>query len=745
MSESDDDVPLTTVIKRARSEGAEEGVRPRLKRAKLENTIQSSQNGNSSSSTKRSDDGSTNAHSGTSSSSGTSRNSRTDPPANGRDYAAARASSSAKLKAAKGRESATKRGRAQVKGEAAAFRGTKTEPVDDQNGERPGAAGDSDHGSDAQPWWDGNDGLKDNGVKWKTLIHNGVMFPPEYERHGVPLLYDGKPVDLTDRCEEVATFFAAKLETDYADKQTFRKNFFDDFRATLKGTPAYKVIKSLDKCDFQRIKAHLDRKRDEKKELSAAEKKQLREAEAAKAEKYKTAIVDDREETVGNFRVEPPALFLGRGEHPRMGKVKARIYPEDVTINIGKDAPVPEVPIPGHRWGSVVHDNTVTWLAGWKDSITGGRKYVFLSAGSQFKGMSDMQKFEKARMLGKNIESIRRDYTQGWSSKSKDVRQRSVAMYLIDKLALRVGNEKSEDEADTVGCCSLRVEHLRLIPPRTVEFDFLGKDSMRYHNEVEVEKQVFDNLGLFMRKKRPEQDVFHRLTVAGLNDYLKSLMPGLSAKVFRTYNASVTLDRLLANTTSRSSPTENVVFYNKQNKEVAILCNHQRSVPKTHEAQVGKLQARISDAEAWLTELRNAERKFRVAKKKGEALTSVTVTEMKPEKPVFTEGMNDKERAAERKRAAEAPRIPTTRSMNASQVSANVERCKQKVSKLKADMTVKEDLKTVALGTSKINYLDPRITVAWCKKHDVPIERIFASTLLVKFAWAMQTPSTFRF
>lgn len=25
----------------------------------------------------------------------------------------------------------------------------------------------------------------------------------------------------------------------------------------------------------------------------------------------------------------------------------------------------------------------------------------------------------------------------------------------------------------------------------------------------------------------------------------------------------------------------------------------------------------------------------------------------------------------------------------------------------------KEDLKTVALGTSKINYLDPRITVAW--------------------------------
>ena len=35
-----------------------------------------------------------------------------------------------------------------------------------------------------------------------------------------------------------------------------------------------------------------------------------------------------------------------------------------------------------------------------------------------------------------------------------------MATFFIDKLALRVGNEKGEDEADTVGCCSLRVEHV---------------------------------------------------------------------------------------------------------------------------------------------------------------------------------------------------------------------------------------------------------------------------------------------
>lgn len=39
---------------------------------------------------------------------------------------------------------------------------------------------------------------------------------------------------------------------------------------------------------------------------------------------------------VGNFRVEPPSLFRGRGEHPKMGKVKKRVYPRDITINIGE-------------------------------------------------------------------------------------------------------------------------------------------------------------------------------------------------------------------------------------------------------------------------------------------------------------------------------------------------------------------------------------------------------------------------
>merc|ERR1719253_2447217 len=97
---------------------------------------------------------------------------------------------------------------------------------------------------------------------------------------------------------------------------------------------------------------------------------------AAKAERdrleepFAFAVVDGRKEKLGNFRVEPPGLFRGRGEHPKMGTLKARIQPEDVTLNLSEDAEVPPVPDLGdgikHKWKEIMHVNTVTWLAKWK-------------------------------------------------------------------------------------------------------------------------------------------------------------------------------------------------------------------------------------------------------------------------------------------------------------------------------------------------------------------------------------------
>ena len=143
---------------------------------------------------------------------------------------------------------------------------------------------------------------------------------------------------------------------------------------------------------------YFEAQKEAKKALTSAEKKEIKAAKDKAEEKYTFCMWDGRKEKVGNFRIEPPGLFRGRGEHPKRGMLKRRVEPEQVTINIGKGAKVP-VPPAGRKWGEVKHDNTVTWLAMWKENINGNLKYVMLAANSSLKGMSDFKKFEKAREL----------------------------------------------------------------------------------------------------------------------------------------------------------------------------------------------------------------------------------------------------------------------------------------------------------------------------------------------------------
>ncbi|KAJ3678285.1 hypothetical protein LUZ60_002088 [Juncus effusus] len=553
------------------------------------------------------------------------------------------------------------------------------------------------------------------GKKWSTLVHNGVIFPPPYKSHGVKMLYDGKLVDLTEEQEEVATMFAVMMETDYAKKPKFIENFMHDWGKILGKNH---VIKKFELCDFTPIYEWHEREKEKKKQMTSEEKKALKEEKLKQEEKYMYALVDGVKEKVGNFRVEPPGLFRGRGEHPKMGKLKKRIRPSDITINIGKGAPIPECPIPGERWKEVKHDNTVTWLAFWNDPIsTKDIKYVFLAASSSLKGESDRQKYEKARLLKEYIHKIRENYTRDFNSKDSIRRQTAVATYLIDKLALRAGNDKDDDEADTVGCCTLKVENVVCVPPNKLQFDFLGKDSIRYFNTVEVELPVYKAIEDFRtsknrdgRRKKEGDDLFDMIDTTVLNTHLKSLMPNLTAKVFRTYNASITLDQILNKETEEGTVAEKIAVYQRANKEVAIICNHQRTVSKSHDSQMGRLNEKIDELKAEREELEE-----------------------------------DLSRAKKGKSPLKDKDGKTKRNLSPESIEKKIAQIDARIEKMELDKKVKEDLKTVALGTSKVNYLDPRISVAWCKRHEVPIEKIFNKSLLAKFAWAMDVDPDYRF
>lgn len=92
-------------------------------------------------------------------------------------------------------------------------------------------------------WWEEEDqsGIpEDDSIKWTSLEHNGVLFPPEYVPHNIKMKYDGKPIKLSPEAEEVASFFAALLETDHGQNPVFQKNFFDDWVSVLKKDPKVK-------------------------------------------------------------------------------------------------------------------------------------------------------------------------------------------------------------------------------------------------------------------------------------------------------------------------------------------------------------------------------------------------------------------------------------------------------------------------------------------------------------------------
>eukprot|EP01101_Sappina_pedata_P008097 TRINITY_DN4424_c0_g1_i1.p1 TRINITY_DN4424_c0_g1~~TRINITY_DN4424_c0_g1_i1.p1 ORF type:complete len:811 (-),score=412.86 TRINITY_DN4424_c0_g1_i1:78-2510(-) len=603
-------------------------------------------------------------------------------------------------------------------------------------------------------WWNEDSKVPD-GKKWVTLEHKGPLFPPAYDPlpPRVKFYYDGKPIALTPSEEEVAVFYARYLETEHVTKSAFRTNFFQGFLSVLNEGRSKKdqhPIKEFDKCDFTKIHKYLQEQKEIRKSMSKAEKDKEKEEKQRIQEIYGFAMVDGHKQKVGNFMIEPPGLFLGRGSHPKTGTLKRRVLPSDVIINIGKKVKVPESPIPGTKWKEVTHDDTVTWLANWKESVNDGHKYIWLASTSRIKGVADLQKFEKARELHTHIDSIRKKCAAELKDKDRKVSQRSTALWLIDKLALRVGNEKSEDQADTVGCCSLRVEHVTLSSPNTLTLDFLGKDSMRYTNTVEVDPQVFKNLNDYVKGKKPQDDLFESLTTTQLNSHLTTMMDGLTAKVFRTYNASITLQKELENTPKDLTLVEEkVLFYNRANLKVAILCNHQRSLPKAHNEQMGKIDLEIKQLE----EHRGVLEKHIVDLKKGKVreYTAVLSTII-PKKKKATVASQEEPKTDSKKRKREEEEEEEEGEQKLVKLPSDVEKTKSQITKLNERIrkheikkTEKDDLKTVALGTSKINYLDPRITAAWCKANDVPIDRIFAKTLREKFPWALDVNEDYDF
>jgi DNA topoisomerase-1 len=273
-------------------------------------------------------------------------------------------------------------------------------------------------------------------------------------------------------------------------------------------------------------------------------------------------------------------------------------------------------------------------------------------------------------------------------------RQLATAVYFIDNLALRVGGKKdTKDEADTVGVTSLRVEHLTLLEGCYIKLDFLGKDSVRYCRKVKVIDAVYRNLQYFVKNKKNKDELFDLISSSSLNDYLDSFFKGLTAKVWRTYNASYLfqkeIDKIKEDKVVGVEESERLNFlismFNQANTTVALLFNHQKNVSKNLDDGIDKIDERIKD-------LRKKKAKY-IAKKDTEKADKTEV--------------------------------------------------KIKLYKLKKDTKLK--MKNVSLSTSKNNYIDPRIIFAFIKRFDIPIEKLMTQQLIERFKWASNVDKDYKF
>ncbi len=566
------------------------------------------------------------------------------------------------------------------------------------------------------------------------LIHNGIIVPDPPKYLGLSIVVRGKEIVMNPKQEEMALAWAKKQGTPYVEDATFVRNFLADFSKALAVEPALKVAE----VDFSSVLQVVQQEREARESLTKEERKALalkRKAQReALKEKYGYAIANGERIELANYMTEPSGIFMGRGKHPMRGKWKEGATQKDVTLNLSPDAPRPE-----GDWKEIVWQPENLWVARWEDRLSEKMKYIWLHDTAPIKQAREAQKFDKAIELDSRLEQVRAHIQAGLKDEHPKRRSIATACFLIDKLCLRVGDEKDPDEADTVGATTLRPEHVKLHPDRTAEFRFLGKDSVLWHKKIELDEVVQRNLAELVARARPsgngrdkkknaagnKPQLFPDVTSRNVNEYLSEVLPGLTAKVFRTHHATGVVKETLekSGVTAADPEYKKWEAATRANIEAAILCNHTKKAPANWTARKQNLKERekklqaqvmaIGDKVKDLTLLLAALRKEAKEKKR-----SATTSEKK----------NSVQRKYEGKIERLTKQLSSTRSRE--------EKARHALGKLRTQIAISSQNRTWNLGTSQKSYIDPRVFYNWGKKveYDV-LKNFYSKNLSRKFMW----------
>ena len=586
----------------------------------------------------------------------------------------------------------------------------------------------------------------------EQLRHNGVLVPPRYEGKGITIQVKRKKIKLTPKQQEMAFAWAKKVGTPYVEDPVFAKNFHGDFSKELgvrvePGDVDYSdVISTVGK--EQAWKANLST--EERKQL-AADRKAQREANK---ERYGYAWIDGVRVEVANYAVEPSSIFMGRGKHPLRGRWKEGPCQKDIELNLSPNAPKP----PG-KWKNIMWQPDSMWIARWQDKLAGKMKYVWFSDSSILKQKRDIEKFEKARELRRNLVRVQRHILGNLNSDDLRRKKTATVCFLIDKLKIRVGDEKDPDEADTIGASTLRPRHVSFNDDDTVTFRFLGKDSVLHVFTAELSDNVIRNLKEFTANA--QSALFDGVDSKHVSEFLDEVMTGLSAKVFRTCYASEVVEIRLEKGLVKLEEPDYVKNYiaTMANLEAAKVCNHKRTIPKTWKLSLEKkkdrfkaLKNRAKDGENKLKRiieeqkerheerLRKHEERLKALKERLEARRRQLMETKQQGKSVrVLRRRISLERNALRRQKERLKLIKLKHAERMSKLSQMLKSRRKRdnvsMGKLELRIEAQKQTRDYNLGTSLKSYIDPRIYYEWGKQVDYDWKQYYPKALQKKFSW----------
>jgi DNA topoisomerase-1 len=575
----------------------------------------------------------------------------------------------------------------------------------------------------------------------KQLVHNGIRVPDVPLPTRLVLGIRGERSELSPKQKEMALAWARKQGTPYVQDATFVRNFLLDFSAALGIEPTLEI----DEVDFGPAIEIIQAERASRAQLTREERKALAaqrkmERERLK-EQYGYAIVDGERVELANYVAEPSSIFMGRGRHPLRGRWKEGPRESDVTLNLSPDAPRPS-----GNWGEIVWQPESLWVARWRDKLSDKLKYVWLSDAAPMKQEREAAKFDQALELSENLAHVREHIEQGLTDPDVKRRMVATACTLIDTLCLRVGDEKDPDEADTVGATTLRPEHVTLHPDGTAEFKFLGKDSVRWHKRIALPPVVLRNLEELIQEARPSDSagngkshptrdrpqIFPNIRSSDVNAYLSEILPGLTAKVFRTHHATQAVrDSLEASNVSASDPEHRKWgALALANLEAAVLCNHTKKAPSNW----GERRQRAKERRAKLKE--RVARYRSQAREASEALKALGREAREKRKSARTQLQRERVQIRYEKRIARAGKKIAT-------AQERLQRAEIALDKAQTKEGVAAKRRAWNLSTSLKSYVDPRVPYGWGQDVDYDVlERYYPTALRRKFAWVRGQDAT---